>query len=101
MSRLSERHISKTKAAKLLTVPTRGCSTVESPAQYQLSRATVQPTKACQSSSIAVLHQGQIISHCTCPNCNQRRVGTHSLQILHNKLRALFSVVLFVNQTVF
>jgi len=60
MSQLSERHISKTKFAKLLTAPTRGCRTIESPT---LSCATVQPTKACQSSSTTASHQGQIISH--------------------------------------
>ena len=59
MSRLSERHILKTKSVKLLTVPTHGCSTVKRRAHYQLSRATVQPTKACQSSSTAVSHQGK------------------------------------------
>jgi len=31
MSWLSEQHMSKTKYDKLLTVPTRDCSTVESP----------------------------------------------------------------------
>jgi len=89
ISRLSGRHISKTKFAKLLTVPTHGCSTVESPAQYQISCATIQPTKASQSSSTFVSHLGHINSHCTCRDCNRRCVRTHSLQILHNKLRAL------------
>jgi len=42
MSQLSDRHILKTNSFKLLTVPTHGYSTVENPAQYQLSRATVQ-----------------------------------------------------------
>ena len=85
MSRLSEQHMSKTKSTKLLSVPTRVCSTVESPAQYQLSRATVQPTKACQSSSTVVSHQGQITSLYTCRDSSRRRVRTHLLQILHNK----------------
>jgi len=89
MSQLSEQHMSKTKSAKMISTPTRVCSTVESPTQYQLSRAIVQPTKACQSSSTAVSHQGQITSHCKCRDCNRRRVETHPLQIRHNKLRAL------------
>jgi len=45
MSRLSEQHMLKTKSAKLLSVPTRVCSTIESPAQYQLSHATVHQKK--------------------------------------------------------
>ena len=90
MSRLFEQHMSKTKSVKLLTVPTCGCSTVESPAQYQLSRAIVQPTKACQSSLTTVSHQGHITLHCTCHDCSWRRVRTHPLQILHNKLWVLW-----------
>jgi len=85
MSQLLERHISKTKFVKLLTVPIRGCSEVKSPVQYQLSRATIHPKKACQSFSTTVSHQGHIISHCTCRDYNRRRVGAHSLQILHNE----------------
>jgi len=89
MSRLSEQHMLKTKYVKLLSVPIRVCSTVKSPSQYQLSRTTVQPTKACQSSSTVVSHQGHITLHCTCHDCSRRRVETYPLQILHNKLRAL------------
>jgi len=66
MSRLSERHILKTKYAKLLTVPTRGCSTVASPSQYQLSRATVQPQKHVRHPQ-QLFHTRDISSHILVP----------------------------------
>jgi len=79
---LSEQHMSKIKYVKLLSNPTCLCSTVECPAQYQLSRATVQPTKTCQSSSTTVSHRGYITSLCTYRDCSRRRVRTHLPQIL-------------------
>jgi len=45
MSQLSEQHMSKTKSAKLLSVPTRVCSTVESPAQYNFHAQPYSPQK--------------------------------------------------------